>query len=124
MTDLFARMRGRVLDAVHAALPDLSDDVAARIEVTPAREAAHGDMATNAALIAAKPARQPPPKLAASLAERLRAVPEVESAEVAGPGFINLRLRPAALLDILPAILRAGEAYGDSTAGDELAGQR
>ncbi|MEO9191613.1 MAG: arginine--tRNA ligase [Acetobacteraceae bacterium] len=121
MTDLFAEMRARVLDAVRATIPDLPDDIAARIEVTPTREAAHGDMAANAALVAGKAARMAPAKLAAALVERLRAAPEIESAEVAGPGFINLRLRPAALLTVLPAILRAGEAYGDSAAGGGLA---
>ena len=120
MTDLFAEMRARVLDAVRATIPDLPDDVAFRVEVTPAREAAHGDMAANAALVAGKAARMAPAKLAAVLAELLRAAPEIERAEIAGPGFINLRLRPATLLTILPAILRAGEAYGDASAGGGL----
>ena len=117
MTDLYAEMRARVLDAARATVPDLPDDVAARVEVTPAREPAHGDMATNAALVAGKVARMPPPKLATLLAERLRSIAGIVSAEVAGPGFINLRLSRDALLGVLPAILRAGEAYGDSTAG-------
>ncbi len=117
MTDLYAEMRARVLDAVRATVPTLPDDVAARIEVTPAREPAHGDMATNAALVAGKAARMPPPKLAATLAERLRSGSGVVSADVAGPGFINLRISRDALLTVLPAILSAGEAYGDSTMG-------
>jgi arginyl-tRNA synthetase len=117
MTDLYAEMRARVLDAARATVPDLPDDIAARVEVTPAREPAHGDMATNAALVAGKAARMPPTKLAALLAEHLRSVAGVVSAEVAGPGFINLSLSRDTMLTVLPAILRAGEAYGDSTAG-------
>jgi arginyl-tRNA synthetase len=118
--DLFARMRGHVLDALRAVVPDLSDDVAQKAEVTPARELAHGDMATNAALVAAKAARQAPAKLAQSIVAHLRALPDVAGAEAAGPGFVNIRLHPAALRDILPVILRAGEAYGNSAAGSGL----
>ena len=118
MTDnIFAAIRGRVLHALQTALPELDGALLARVEVTPAREPAHGDMATNAALIAAKAARLAPNKLAATLAAALTQAPEIASAEPAGPGFVNIRLRPAALLACIPAILAAGEAYGDSTAG-------
>ena len=99
-------MREAVVAALRDAVPDLADDVADRVEVTPPREASLGDMATNAALLAAKPARQPPAKLAAAIAERLRGVPAIAEATVAGPGFINLRLHPAALRAVLPAVLR------------------
>ncbi|HST75367.1 MAG TPA: arginine--tRNA ligase [Acetobacteraceae bacterium] len=118
--DLFARMRGHVLEALRGAIPDLPDDVAQKAEVTPARELAHGDMATNAALVAAKAARQPPAKLAQLIVAYLRALPDVAEAEAAGPGFVNIRLRPAALYGVLPVILRAGEAYGDSRARNGL----
>jgi arginyl-tRNA synthetase len=118
--DLFARMRGHVLDALRAAIPHLPDDVALKAEVTPARELAHGDMATNAALVAAKTARQAPAKLAQAIITHLRALPDVAEAEAAGPGFVNIRFRPAALRDMLPVILRAGEAYGNSGAGNGL----
>ena len=118
MTDnIFATIRTRVLTALEAAYPGLDPALLARVEVTPAREAAHGDMATNAALIVAKPARQAPARIAATLAAALADAPEIASAEPAGPGFVNLRLRPAALLACVPAILRAAEAYGTSTAG-------
>ncbi len=118
MTDnIYAAIRARVIDALAAAIPGLPDDLLARVEVTPAREAAHGDMATNAALLAAKPSRQPPAAIAAALAAELLRAPEIAAAEPAGPGFVNLRLHPAALLATLPAVLRAGEAYGASTAG-------
>ena len=77
-------------------MPDLPQDVADRVEVTPPRDPAHGDMATNAAMVAARAAKQPPAKLAAAIAERLRASPEIDEATAAGPGFINLRLNPDA----------------------------
>jgi arginyl-tRNA synthetase len=120
MIDLFNDIRARVIAALGAAAPDLPDDVVARVEVTPPRDPAHGDMATNAAMVAAKPARQPPAKLAAALVKHLGTTPEIADATAAGPGFVNLRLNPAALRSVLPAILRAGESYGDSTAGAGL----
>jgi arginyl-tRNA synthetase len=115
--DIYAAMRDTVLDALRAIVPDLPDDIAARVEVTPAREQAHGDMATNAALVAAKPARQPPAKIAAALVAALGECPGIAEATAAGPGFVNLRLDPAAFRALLPGILRAGEAYGDSLTG-------
>jgi arginyl-tRNA synthetase len=121
MTDLFAHLRIRVLDALHCILPDLPDDIAARVEVSPARDPAHGDMATNAAMVAAKAARRKPADLAAALAEALRDGPEIAEAAAAGPGFVNLRLRAQALHAVLPAILQAGTAYGDGTRGGNLA---
>ncbi len=115
--NIYATVRDRVLEALLDAIPDLLPEQAARVEVTPARDPAHGDMATNAALIAAKPARQPPARIAAALAAALAAAPEIATAEPAGPGFVNIRLRPASLLATIPAVLHAGEAYGGSTAG-------
>ncbi len=117
MADLFAELRALVLEALRGSVAGLPEEVAARVEVTPAREPAQGDMATNAALVAGKAARRPPAKLAAEIAERLRAAPAVAAAEVAGPGFINLRLRPAAWRALLPDILLAGERYGDGEIG-------
>ena len=117
MTDLFATIRNTVLAAVNAAVPGLPDDVTARIEVSPTRDPAHGDMATNAAMVIAKVARQPPAKLAAAIAEALRASPDIAEAIPAGPGFVNLRLDPAVFRAVVPAILTAGESYGDSSTG-------
>ena len=78
----------------NAAIPGLPDDITARVEVSPTRDPAHGDMATNAAMVCAKAARQPPAKLAAAIAEALRASPDIAEATPAGPGFVNLRLDP------------------------------
>ncbi len=119
--NLFSDMRVHVLTALRSIVPDLPDEVAAKVEVTPAREAAHGDMATNAALVASKAARRKPAEIAAALVDALGALPEVAAAEAAGPGFVNLRLAPAILLAQLPVMLRAGEAYGDCDAGAGVA---
>jgi len=118
--DIFARIRAQVIAALRDVVPDLTDEVAARVEVTPPREAAHGDMATNAAMLSAKAARRKPVELAAALVERLAKVEEVAAASVAGPGFINLRLHADAWRAVLPEILVAGEGFGDSTLGAGL----
>lgn len=115
--NIYAALRARVVAALADALPDLPEAAFEKLEVTPTKDPAHGDMATNAALVVARPARMPPPKVAALLVERLSAVPEVASAEAAGPGFVNLRLRPEFLRAQIAGILRAGEAYGDGATG-------
>ncbi len=115
--NIFADMRDTVVAALRRVVPDLPDAVAARVEVTPAREAAHGDMATNAAMVSAKAARQAPARIAQALAEALAGAPGVLRAEPAGPGFVNIHLHPESLRATLPAVLLAGEAYGAGTAG-------
>jgi arginyl-tRNA synthetase len=118
MTDnLFAALRLDVLTAVKTVAPDLPDAIIERIELTPAREASHGDMTTNAALVAAKPARQAPQKLAAAIAEILRGHEDIAQIDVAGPGFLNLHLKPQALQRQLATVLTRGLAYGDSEIG-------
>jgi arginyl-tRNA synthetase len=116
--NLYATLRTEVLTALQAVVPDLAPELLARVEVTPTREAAHGDMATNAAMIAAKPARQPPAKLAQAIAEKLRGSAAIAEATPAGPGFVNLRLHVSALVGVLPTILARGTRYGDSTLGN------
>src|SRR3712207_6108481 len=115
--DIFAALRARAVSALAELLPDLPPETFAPVRVEPPRDPAHGDMATNAAMVVAKAARQPPPKLAAALAERLAALPEVAEAAPAGPGFVNLRLRENFLRAQLLVVLAAGESYGDSTIG-------
>jgi arginyl-tRNA synthetase len=117
-TNLFAELRAKVLGQVAALLPELPAELLAKIEVTPTRDPAHGDMATNAAMVAAKPAGKAPREIAAALAARLAADEDIAKAEPAGPGFVNLTLRPAVLLRQIPAILNAGEAYGSGVAKD------
>ena len=113
-----------VLDKVHQAnralmaeglLPAGIDQ--SRVVVEPPREASHGDMATNAAMVLAKDAGRKPRELADAIAAKLRDDPLVEKVEVAGPGFINLTLKPSAWLDALRAVLDAGADYGQSDIG-------
>ncbi len=87
------------------------------VAVEPPRDPAHGDLATNAAMVLAKQARTNPRALAELIGPKLEAVPAVTSVEIAGPGFINLRLSPDSWRDELVTILREGENYGRSNAG-------
>ncbi|MFQ5534755.1 MAG: arginine--tRNA ligase [Sphingomonadales bacterium] len=87
------------------------------VATEPPRDAAHGDMATNAALVLAKPAGMRPRELAEMLCGELRRAPGVESAEIAGPGFINLRLADRMWHDRVADILAAGVDYGATDIG-------
>jgi arginyl-tRNA synthetase len=114
--NLYAAVRGFVLTELAGLAPELTPEVLARVEVTPTKDSAHGDMASNAAMIAAKPTGKAPRELAAALVERLVARPEIAKAEAAGPGFVNLTLAPEFLLAQIPVILQAGEGYGQRPA--------
>ncbi|MDH3239941.1 MAG: arginine--tRNA ligase [Alphaproteobacteria bacterium] len=89
----------------------------ARVSCEPPKEAAHGDVATNAAMVLAKPAGRKPRDLAELLAQRLATHTSVTEALVAGPGFINLRLDREFWFGRLRDVLEAGIAYGDSDIG-------
>jgi len=113
-----------VLDKIRAANVALVEDGAlppgidqSRIVVEPPRESAHGDMATNAAMVLAKDAGAKPRVLAEAIAAKLRGDDLVAKAEVAGPGFINLTLKPEAWIGALRSILAAGANYGRSNVG-------
>src|SRR5438874_4874129 len=113
-----------VLDKIRAANTALIKDGAlpfgidqSRIVVEPPRESAHGDMATNAAMVLAKDAGAKPRVLAEAIAAKLRSDDLVAKAEVAGPGFINLTLKPKAWIGALRAVLAAGANYGRSNVG-------
>lgn len=82
---LFARYQGQVREALRSVVADLPDEIAARVELTPARDAAHGDMATNAALLASKFARRRPVDIAADLVPLLSALPGVARQNLQGP---------------------------------------
>ena len=114
--DIFAHLRDRTITALRTLLPELPDDAFARVTMEPPREASHGDMSTNAALVIGKAAKLAPPKLAADLAAALATLPEVAEAAPAGPGFVNLRLREGFLRAQLPIILAEGESFGQGTA--------
>ena len=107
----------KLLEAQVAAgeLPDGLD--MSRVKVEPPREASHGDMATNAAMVLAKPAGKNPRQLAEALAEKLKSVPGVAETSVAGPGFVNFKLVDSEWISILTEILELGIHYGDSTLG-------
>jgi arginyl-tRNA synthetase len=87
------------------------------VTAEPPRDAAHGDVATNAAMVLAKGARKKPRDIADALAGRLRAIPGVTEVAVAGPGFINIRLADDFWRARLGELLKAGAAYGDSDLG-------
>jgi arginyl-tRNA synthetase len=117
---IFADVLARVHVACRALVADgtLPDGLdLTRIVVEPPRDASHGDMATNAAMVLAKEAKAKPRDLAERIAARLAGDDLVARAEVAGPGFINLTLKPAAWREALHAVLRAGAGYGRSAIG-------
>ena len=88
------------------------------VTVEPPRDASHGDLATNAAMVLAKPAATNPRELAGKIVEKLAADPSVEEATIAGPGFINLRIASDSWRDELRSIAALGKAYGKSTRGE------
>jgi arginyl-tRNA synthetase len=113
-----------VLARVHAVCSELAVEGGwpaiidlSRVVVEPPRDASHGDMATNAAMVLAKEAKLKPRDLAEAIAARLRGDDLIASVDVAGPGFINLTLKPSAWADALRTVLREGTAYGKSAVG-------
>lgn len=119
--NLYSHIRQYVMQAVQqlqqeGLLPNdgLSLDA---IAVEPPRDASHGDMATNVAMVLAKPAKKNPREIAEAIAEQLKTHDEIIGVEVAGPGFINLRLDPACWHAILTAMLEQGTSWGNSDAG-------
>ena len=118
--NIFAIFEDRIRHALEELRAEgaLPDDI--RIDgfvVEPPRDAAHGDLATNAAMALAKLARQNPKELAARVAERLGQAPDVEKAEIAGPGFINLTLKADFWPQVLRAVLAEGADFGRGALG-------
>jgi arginyl-tRNA synthetase len=118
--NIFADFNARIVKAVEAL--DLKDKDGgaldlSRIAVEPPRDASHGDLATNAAMVLAKPADQNPRALAERLAEALRADADIASADIAGPGFVNLRLKDGFWQAHLAVLLGEGRNYGRSKIG-------
>ena len=117
---LYARFAAHIDDALDSLeaegnlAPGLNRTAVA---VEPPRDPAHGDLATNAAMVLAKGAGTPPRSLAEQIVPKLRQVGEVEAAEIAGPGFINIRLGREVWEEELRAILADGEDYGRSSMG-------
>ncbi len=114
----YATLLDAVLDAlvVEGALPVDSNRKAVTVE--PPRDPAHGDLSTNAAMVLAKSAGTNPRALAALIKTKLEAIPTITAVEIAGPGFINIRLTADALRDELRTILAKGDSYGLSSIGN------
>jgi arginyl-tRNA synthetase len=119
--NLFDTFRQAVLaslDTLVAAgkLPAISDT--SKISAEPPRDAAHGDIATNAAMVLAKQAKMPPRNIASLLASELTQHQEIAHAEVAGPGFINIHLEPSYWSGVVKDVLQEGPDYGSSDFGE------
>jgi arginyl-tRNA synthetase len=118
--NIFADIRTSVIETLDAMVAEglLPSGLSwGPVAVEPPRDAAHGDMATNAAMVLAKPAGQPPRAIAETLAERLTSDPRIATAEVAGPGFLNLRLVPEVWHDVVAEVIDAGKSFGHSGMG-------
>ena len=118
--NLFDDIRSAVLTSLEAMqaqgfLP--ADLDFANVAVEPPRDAAHGDMATNAAMVLAKPAKMKSRDIADALATHLTSDPRVEAVDVAGPGFLNMRLSSALWQSVIGAVLDQGADFGRSDMG-------
>ena len=118
--NIFAEMLDRVRrasdDLIAAGVLPAGIDQS-RVTVEPPRDPAHGDMATNAAMVLAKDAGKKPRELAEVIAQKLRADDLIGKVEVAGPGFINLTLKPSAWITALRNAVQLGPHYGESDVG-------
>jgi arginyl-tRNA synthetase len=111
---LFSDMLARVRAAVAPLAPGAD---LARVIVEPPKDPTHGDMATNAAMVLAKDAGRTPRELAAAVAAALRSDDKVVKVDIAGPGFINLTLRPEVWGEELRTVIAAGTDYGRGMTG-------
>ncbi|NNE82292.1 MAG: arginine--tRNA ligase [Silicimonas sp.] len=118
--NIFAEIRTSVIETLDAMVADGALPAGlswGNVTVEPPRDPGHGDMATNAAMVLAKPAGQLPRAIAEALAERLQNDSRIDSAEVAGPGFLNLKLAPVVWHDIVAEAVDAGKSFGHSGMG-------
>ncbi|MET3925510.1 arginine--tRNA ligase [Devosia sp. 2618] len=115
--DVFALFSARIANAMQVLFPEVGADLLARIVVEPPRDAAHGDLSTNAAMIVAKPLGKNPREIANALVEHFKHDTDVTSVEVAGPGFINFRLDAPIWHQVLRAVGEQGADYGRSSLG-------
>ena len=106
-------MRSLIADALAAATPELglSGDLP-EVELSRPRQKERGDYSTNVALVVASKVGKPPPEVAELIVANLPASPLIRSAEVAGPGFINIRLTTSSLTSVLREVAERGDAYG------------
>ena len=122
--NLFATFEARL----HGVLSDLQADGVLpadigfdNVTVEPPRDAAHGDIATNAAMVLCKQADMPPRDLAAQIVEKFAQADDVAGTDIAGPGFINFTFKTDVWTGLVPVILRAGGAYGVADVGQGTA---
>ena len=118
--NIFGLFEKRVADALERLAQDgriPSGLDAGRVVVEPPRDPSHGDLATNAAMVLAKEARMNPRALADLLVADLQGDPRVTKVDVAGPGFINIRLEPQVLHEVLRAAVMDGHGFGRSGQG-------
>ncbi len=118
--NLFSEIRELVIEQLTAmqaegTLPEGLDFK--NVAVEPPRDALHGDMATNAAMVLAKPAKMKPRDIAEALAAKLASDDRIDTAEVAGPGFLNLRLDAGLWRDLVKSVLETGTDFGRSDMG-------
>src|SRR5580692_9727966 len=114
--DLLDRVRAANTALIAAGILPAGIDQS-RVTVEPPRDPAHGDIATNAAMVLAKDAGRKPRELAEAIADKLRVDALVGKVDVAGPGFINLTLKPAAWIAALRGAVQSGAQYGASDIG-------
>nr|WP_244500491.1 arginine--tRNA ligase [Methyloceanibacter methanicus] len=118
--DVFSGFHGHVLAAVQQLKHDGVVPIEASVDgivLSAPKDAGHGDLATNAAMVLAKPAKLPPRALAERIVPLLASDPFVESVEIAGPGFINLTLKQSFWPSVCRMVLEQGEAFGRSAIG-------
>jgi arginyl-tRNA synthetase len=119
--NIFAEYRNRILRIVNTLVlaGKLPAGMAVEaVEVSPPREASHGDLATNVAMVLASKAAMKPRDIAELVLVALQSEPGVAKVEIAGPGFINITLKPEMWQGILPVVLKEGIAFGNSAIGN------
>ncbi|AZW33267.1 arginine--tRNA ligase [Bordetella bronchiseptica GA96-01] len=106
----------QLISLIQAAVAQCLPEAQAQVQLERPKVAAHGDIATNVAMQLAKPARRNPRELAQGIVDALMAQPQarelIQDAEIAGPGFINFRLTPAARQAVVQAVASQADAYG------------
>jgi arginyl-tRNA synthetase len=115
--DIFADFASRVAAALMKLYPEAPADLIARAVVEPPRDPAHGEMSSNAAMVVSKALGKSPRDVAAALAAEFKSDPDVTSVEVAGPGFLNLRLADSVWHRVLKSVASEGENFGRADLG-------
>ena len=108
---VFAIFADRVAAALKSLYPEVTEEALARLVVEPPRDAAHGDLSSNAAMVVAKPLGKNPREIATALAGAFKNDKDVASVEVAGPGFLNFRLAGPIWFSVLRSIAAEGERF-------------